>query len=225
MLSAKTFGNSQPEYLTLGQEQGVCSWKNNNNNIWKNIQMTVDLYSGNWILITILLLGGSVNLGEFLDFSWLIHQTRRTRYSFKILATLNSVWDSQSGQKVSSKTEDQSWGGSDGKEFAYNAGDLGLILGLGRSPVEKNGNSRQYSCLENCMDRGAWQATVHGVITIEQLTHPEEENELPREPGKEFEPNAEKRKNKIKISFQKCISTSKKTSVLKLYLQLLSSHT
>ena len=83
MLSAKTFGNSQPENLTLGQEQGVCSRK--------NIQMTVGLYSGNWILITILLLGGSVNLGEFLDFSWLIHQTRRTRYSFKILATLNSV--------------------------------------------------------------------------------------------------------------------------------------
>ena len=61
--------------------------------------------------------------------------------------------------------------------------------------------------------------------TTEQLTHSEEENELPREPGKEFEPNAEKGKNKIKISFQKCISTSKQTSVLKLYLQLLTSHT
>ena len=44
-----------------------------------------------------------------------------------------------------------------------NAGDMGLIPGSGRSPGEGNGNSLQYSCLENSMDRGAWQATVHGV--------------------------------------------------------------
>ena len=50
-----------------------------------------------------------------------------------------------------------------GKESACNAGDLGLIPGLGRLPGEGNGNSLQYSCLENLMDRGAWQATVHGV--------------------------------------------------------------
>ena len=42
-------------------------------------------------------------------------------------------------------------------------GDLGSIPGLGRSPGEGNGNPLQYSCLENSMDRGAWQATVHGV--------------------------------------------------------------
>ena len=53
--------------------------------------------------------------------------------------------------------------GSDGKESARNAGDLGLIPGLERSPGEGNGNPLQYSCLENPMDRGAWQATVHGV--------------------------------------------------------------
>ena len=41
--------------------------------------------------------------------------------------------------------------------------DVGLIPGLGRSPGEGNGNPLQYSCLENSMDRGAWQATVHGV--------------------------------------------------------------
>ena len=41
---------------------------------------------------------------------------------------------------------------------AYNAGDLGLIPGLGRPPGEGNGNPLQYSCLENPMDRGAWQA-------------------------------------------------------------------
>ena len=54
-------------------------------------------------------------------------------------------------------------GGSDGKESACNAGDLGSIPGLGRSPGEGNGNPLQYSCLENPMDRGAWWATVHGV--------------------------------------------------------------
>ena len=54
-------------------------------------------------------------------------------------------------------------GVSDGKESTGNSGDLGLIPGLGRSPGEGNGNSLQYSCLENPMDRGAWRATVHGV--------------------------------------------------------------
>ena len=54
-------------------------------------------------------------------------------------------------------------GGSDGKESACNAEDLGLIPGLGRSPGEGNGYPFQYSYLENFMDRGALQATVHGV--------------------------------------------------------------
>ena len=52
-------------------------------------------------------------------------------------------------------------GGSDGKASAYNAGDLGSIPGSGRSPGEGNGNPLQYSCLENPMGRGTWQATVH----------------------------------------------------------------
>ena len=47
-------------------------------------------------------------------------------------------------------------GGSDGQASVYNAGDLGLIPGSGRSPGEGNGNPLQYSCLENPMDRGAW---------------------------------------------------------------------
>ena len=46
---------------------------------------------------------------------------------------------------------------------ACNAGDLGSILGSGRSPGEGNGNPLQYSCLENPMDGRAWWATVHGV--------------------------------------------------------------
>ena len=54
-------------------------------------------------------------------------------------------------------------GGSDGKEPACNAGDLGSVPGLGRSPGGGNGNSLQYSCLENSMDRGTWWVTVHGV--------------------------------------------------------------
>ena len=54
-------------------------------------------------------------------------------------------------------------GGSDGKEFACNAGDLGLIPESGKLPGEENSNPLQYSCLENSMDRGAWRATVHGV--------------------------------------------------------------
>ena len=53
-------------------------------------------------------------------------------------------------------------GGLDGKESACSAGDLGSIPKLGRSPGEGNDNPRQYSSLENPMDRVAWWATVHG---------------------------------------------------------------
>ena len=53
--------------------------------------------------------------------------------------------------------------GSDGKESTCSAGDLGSISGSGSSLGESNGYPFQYSCLENPMDRGDWQATVHGV--------------------------------------------------------------
>ena len=53
-------------------------------------------------------------------------------------------------------------GGSADKESTCNAGDLGSIPGLGRSPGGGNGNPLQYSCLGNPMDRGAWRATVLG---------------------------------------------------------------
>ena len=57
--------------------------------------------------------------------------------------------------------------GSDGKKSACNAGDPGSIPGLGRSPGEGHGNPLQYSCLENLMVRGPWQATVPRVTKIQ----------------------------------------------------------
>ena len=55
-------------------------------------------------------------------------------------------------------------GGSDDRESACNAGDLGSIPGSGRSPGEGNDNPLQYSYLENSVNRGVWQATVHGIV-------------------------------------------------------------
>ena len=54
-------------------------------------------------------------------------------------------------------------GGPDAKESACNAGDPGLIIGLGGFPGDRNGNPLQYSCPGNPVDRGAWWATDHGV--------------------------------------------------------------
>ena len=65
-----------------------------------------------------------------------------------------------------------SLGGSAVKKPLVNAGDLGSIPGLGRSPGEGNGNPLQDSCLENSMARGGWWATVHGVAKNRtQLSH------------------------------------------------------
>ena len=61
-------------------------------------------------------------------------------------------------------------GGSDGKEYACKAGDLGLEY----SPGERNGTPLQYSCLDNSMDRGTWKTTVHGISDLDmtgQLVH------------------------------------------------------
>ena len=56
------------------------------------------------------------------------------------------------------------------QETTCNIGDLGWILGFGRSPREGNGNPLQYSCRGNPMDRGAWRATVHGVTEDSNMT-------------------------------------------------------
>ena len=57
-------------------------------------------------------------------------------------------------------------GGSGSKESAFSAEEPGSIPGWGRAPGEGNGDPLQYSCLENPMDREAWQATVHGVAGV-----------------------------------------------------------
>ena len=68
----------------------------------------------------------------------------------------------KSTYKALVKTEFTTIHSSVSKDSACNAGDPSLIPGSGRSPGEGNGNPLQYSCLENPMDKGAWQATVHG---------------------------------------------------------------
>ena len=60
--------------------------------------------------------------------------------------------------------------GSAGKESACNAGNLGLIPELGRSPGGGRGNPLQYSCLENSMDTGAWWDTVDGITESNTVT-------------------------------------------------------
>ena len=55
------------------------------------------------------------------------------------------------------------------KNSHANAGDLSLTPGSGRYPRKGNGNLLQYSCLENPMDRGAWQVIVHGVTKNQPL--------------------------------------------------------
>ena len=57
-------------------------------------------------------------------------------------------------------------GDAGSKESSCSAGDPDSIPGSGRSPGEGNGNPLQYSCLENSMDRGGWQAIVHGAYII-----------------------------------------------------------
>ena len=57
-----------------------------------------------------------------------------------------------------------------GKEHTCNAGDEGSIPGSGRSPGVGNSNPLQYPCLENSMDRGAWQPMVHGITATKHST-------------------------------------------------------
>ena len=73
-------------------------------------------------------------------------------------------WGSKIAQLGKRQTEDlKDLGDLDSKESAFSVGDLRSIPGSGRSPGDGNGYPLQYSCLKNPMDRGSWQATVHGV--------------------------------------------------------------
>ena len=75
-----------------------------------------------------------------------------------ILPNLNFLSVNENNNSV-----DMKFNGSDSKDSACNAEDLGSVPGSGRSPGEGNGNPLQDSCLGNPMDRRAWWATVHGV--------------------------------------------------------------
>ena len=83
---------------------------------------------------------------KFFSFLWL------SNIPLYIYSTLPSIWASLVAQLA--------------KNLPANAGDAGSIPGLGRPPGEGNGNPLQYSCLENSMDRGAWQARVHRVERV-----------------------------------------------------------
>ena len=82
------------------------------------------------------------------------HQLQKSRH-WVLFIFVSPAFDRVSGT--------YSLGGSAGKESAWNAGVLGLIPGLGRSPGEGKGYPLQCSCLKNPMDREAWQATVHRI--------------------------------------------------------------
>jgi len=57
-------------------------------------------------------------------------------------------------------------GGSNGKESTCNVGDLGSISGLRRCPGGGHGNTLQYSCMENTLDRGSWWAMINGITRV-----------------------------------------------------------
>ena len=93
----------------------------------------------------------------------------------KVLLPTAELWEA--GLKVSNYLLDRANinpSGSGGQESPCNAGDPGVIPGLGRYPGGGNGNPLKYSCLGNAIDRGAYRAAVHGVTesdTFERLMH------------------------------------------------------
>ena len=102
----------------------------------------------------------------------LVHPTRSPSYIPPSYSLKNSNWQAHLGigQKHHNMLEFPKGRGfphsSVSKESACNEGDLSLIPGSGGSSGEGNGNPLQYSCLENPMARGAWQAIVHGVARV-----------------------------------------------------------
>ena len=90
-----------------------------------------------------------------------------------------------------------------GKESACNAEDPGSIPGSGRSPGEGNGNPLQYSCLENPMERRAWQATVHRVIRVGHDLGTKPPNNTVCEMIKLLEKNRARKENKKQMLNEK----------------------
>ena len=80
-----------------------------------------------------------------------------------ICETIVGIYSKNWRCSLTSPFEQLEEGGSDGKESACNAGDLGSTPGSGRSSVEGIGYPLKYACLESSIDRGTWQDTVHGV--------------------------------------------------------------
>ena len=103
---------------------------------------------------------------EVLHWTSFLSLTLSTKYIYYLLTSWISKWDVLpmtlyvTGQWIFFLTH---FHGSNNKECACNAGDLGLIPGSGRSSGRGNGTPHQYSLLENSMDRGAWQTIGHGV--------------------------------------------------------------
>ena len=91
-----------------------------------------------------------------------VWESTRTKEPGGLQSMGSQEWDTTEWLNYHHQNHHPAPGGSDGKESSCNAGDLGLIPGLGRSPGEGNCYSLQYSGLENSMDRGAWQATSWG---------------------------------------------------------------
>ena len=94
-----------------------------------------------------------------------LQHCRQTLYCLSYQGNINQkIWNSE---KLRHLLKVSYWLASD-VSTSYNTGDPGLMPWLGRSPGEGNSSRLQYSCLENPMDRGAWQATVLGVARVRQ---------------------------------------------------------
>ena len=132
---------------------------------WRWINRLTILAWGNWswtrkgfMLLFHLRIVLHVIHGVISAVKWRIAVSSWRQYQFRNRFVISIFLNSALSNTVASFP-----GSSDGKVSACNAGDLGLIPGSGRSPGEGNGNPLQYSCLENPVDGGACQATVHGV--------------------------------------------------------------
>ena len=106
--------------------------------------------------------------------SWPKNQNVNNRSSIVTSSIKTLKWSTLKKKKNLLRINEKQWlstylimqsfpGGSEDKASACDAGGPGSIPGWGRSPGEGNGNPLQYSCLENPVERGAWQATVHRV--------------------------------------------------------------